>query len=41
MEPKFKVEFLDEAVEFIESLDEKTKAKNCRNIKMTTNYLKN
>ena len=25
MEPKFKVEFLDEAVEFIESLDEKRK----------------
>lgn len=27
MEPKFNVEFLDEAVTFLESLDEKTKAK--------------
>jgi phage-related protein len=35
MEPKFKVEFLDEAVEFIESLDEKTKAKIYYNIKLS------
>ena len=34
MEPKFKVEFLDEAVEFLESLDEKTKAKILYNIKL-------
>ena len=32
MRPKFKVEFFDEAVEFIESLDEKTKAKIYYNI---------
>ena len=35
MEPKFKVEFLDEAVQFIESLDEKTKAKIFYNIKLS------
>ena len=35
MEPKFKVEFLDEAVEFLESLDEKTKAKILYNIKLS------
>ena len=35
MEPKFKVEFLDEAVEFIERLDEKTKAKIFYNIKLS------
>jgi phage-related protein len=35
MEPKFKVEFLDEAVKFIESLDEKTKAKIYYNIKLS------
>lgn len=35
MEPKFKVEFLDEAVEFLESLEEKTKAKILYNIKLS------
>lgn len=35
MEPKFKVEFLDEAIEFIESLDEKTQAKILYNIKLS------
>ena len=35
MEPKFKVEFLDEAVKFLESLDEKTKAKIFYNIKLS------
>jgi phage-related protein len=35
MEPKFKVEFLDEAIEFLESLDEKTKAKILYNIKLS------
>lgn len=35
MEPKFKVEFLDEAVEFLESLDEKTRAKIYYNIKLS------
>ncbi len=35
MEPKFNVEFLDEAVKFIESLDEKTKAKIYYNIKLS------
>ncbi len=35
MEQKFKVEFLDEAVEFIESLDEKTKAKIYYNIRLS------
>lgn len=35
MEPKFNVEFLDEAVEFMESLDEKTKAKIYYNIKLS------
>ena len=35
MEPKFKVEFLDEAVEFLESLDDKTKAKIYYNIKLS------
>ena len=35
MEPKFKVELLDDAVEFIESLDEKTKAKIYYNIKLS------
>ncbi len=35
MEPKFKVEFLDEAVNFLESLDEKTKAKILYNIKLS------
>lgn len=35
MEPKFKVEFLDDAVEFLESLDEKTKAKILYNIKLS------
>ena len=34
MTPKFKVEFLDEAVVFIESLDEKAKAKIFYNIKL-------
>lgn len=34
MKPKFKVEFLDDAVAFIESLDEKTKAKVFYNIKL-------
>jgi len=34
MTPKFKVEFLDEAVAFIESLDEKSKAKIFYNIKL-------
>ena len=35
MKPKFKVAFLDEAVEFIESLYEKTKAKIYYNIKLS------
>lgn len=35
MEPKFNVEFLDEAVTFLESLDEKTKAKILYNIKLS------
>ena len=35
MEPKFNVEFSEEAVEFIESLDEKTKAKILYNIKLS------
>lgn len=35
MEPKYKVEFLDEAVEFLESLDEKTKAKILYNIRLS------
>ena len=35
MEQKFKVEFLDEAVKFIESLDKKTKAKIYYNIKLS------
>lgn len=35
MEPKFNVEFLDEAVKFLESLDEKTKAKIYYNIKLS------
>ena len=35
MEPKFKVEFLDEAVEFMESLDEKTRTKIYYNIKLS------
>lgn len=35
MEPKFKVEFLDEAIEFLESLDEKTRAKILYNIKLS------
>jgi phage-related protein len=35
VEPKFKVEFLDEAIEFLESLDEKTKAKILYNIKLS------
>ena len=35
MEPKFNIEFLDEAVEFLESLDEKTKAKILYNIKLS------
>ena len=35
MESKFKVEFLDEAIEFLESLDEKTKAKILYNIKLS------
>ena len=34
MEPKFKVEFLDEAIEFLESLDEKVRAKIYYNIKL-------
>lgn len=46
MEPKFKVEFLDEAVEFMESLDEKTRTKIYYNIKLSqykndTELLKN
>lgn len=35
MEPNFKVEFLDEAIEFLESLDEKTRAKIYYNIKLS------
>lgn len=35
MEPKYKVEFLDEAVTFLESLDDKTKAKILYNIKLS------
>ena len=35
MEPNYKVEFLDEAVEFLESLDEKTKAKILYNIRLS------
>lgn len=35
MNPKFKVEFLDEAIEFLESLDEKTRAKIYYNIKLS------
>jgi phage-related protein len=35
MKPKFKVAFLDEEVEFIEILDEKTKAKIYYNIKLS------
>lgn len=35
MEPKFKVEFLEDAVDFLESLDEKTKAKILYNIKLS------
>ena len=35
MEPKYKVEFLDEAVEFLESLDDKTKAKILYNIRLS------
>ena len=35
MEPKFNVEFLDEAVTFLESLDEKTNAKILYNIKLS------
>ena len=35
MDPKFKVEFLDEAIEFLESLDEKTRAKIYYNIKLS------
>ncbi len=35
MEPKFKVEFLEDAVDFLESLDEKTRAKILYNIKLS------
>lgn len=35
MEPKFKVEFLEEAVEFLENLDEKARAKIYYNIKLS------
>ena len=35
MEPKFKVELLDDALEFIESLDEKAMAKIYYNIKLS------
>jgi phage-related protein len=35
MEPNFKVDFLDEAIEFLESLDEKTRAKIYYNIKLS------
>lgn len=35
MKPKFEVEFLDEAVEFVESLDEKTRAKIYYNLKLS------
>ncbi len=35
MVPKYKVEFLDEAVTFLESLDDKTKAKILYNIKLS------
>ncbi len=35
MEPKFKVEFLEDAIAFLESLDEKTKAKILYNIKLS------
>lgn len=35
MEPKFRVEFLDEATDFLESLDEKTRAKIYYNIRLS------
>ena len=35
MEPKFKVEFLEDAIAFLESLDEKTRAKILYNIKLS------
>jgi phage-related protein len=35
MEPKFKVDFLEDAIDFLESLDEKTKAKILYNIKLS------
>ena len=41
MEPKFRVEFLDGAVEFIESLDDKTKAKIFYNLKLAQYKIEN
>jgi len=35
MKSKFKVEFLDEAIEFVESLDEKARAKIIYNLKLS------
>jgi phage-related protein len=35
MEPKFKVEFLEDAIDFLESLNEKTRAKILYNIKLS------
>ena len=35
MEPKFKVEFLEDAIAFLESLNEKTRAKILYNIKLS------
>jgi hypothetical protein len=35
MKPKINIEFLEEALEFIESLDEKTKAKILYNIRLS------
>lgn len=35
MEPRFKVEFLEDAIEFLESLDEKTRTKIYYNIKLS------
>lgn len=35
MEPRFKVEFLEDVIEFLESLDEKTRTKIYYNIKLS------
>lgn len=35
MEPRFRVEFLEDAIEFLESLDEKTRTKIYYNIKLS------